>query len=124
MDNAKREVKEGGMVVKEFDSKMSRVPWLERTGFVLHLAGLRDAEIKSSYQLPNRKGDGEGQLLRICEAAELVLRDAYKLCSDMSPDRKMTQQRANILTLVSPPSTHSKDLQMIESRHEGHSREF
>lgn len=97
VNNAKREVKEGGIVVKEFDSKTSRVPWLERTGFISHLAGLLDVEIKSSYQLPNGNGDGEGQLKRICEAAELVLRDAYKLCSDMSPDRKMTQQRANIL---------------------------
>ena len=36
-------------------------------------------------------------LVRILVAAEAVLRDAYRLCSDTSPDRKMTQQRANIL---------------------------
>ena len=48
VDNAKREVEEGGSVVKEFDAKTSRVPWLEQTGFVSHLAGLCDAEIKSS----------------------------------------------------------------------------
>lgn len=97
------------MVVKEFDSKTSRVPWLERTGFVSHLAGLRDAEIKSSYQLPNRQRDGDCQLVRICEAAELVLRDAYNLCSDMSPDWKMTQQRANILNQFSAGASGGAD---------------
>jgi hypothetical protein len=42
--------------------------------------------------------DAKGaDLVRILAAAEAVLRDAYQLCSDRSPDRKMTQQRANIL---------------------------
>ena len=36
-------------------------------------------------------------LVRILVAAEGVLQDAYQLCSDSSPDRKMTQQRANTL---------------------------
>ena len=109
VENAKQEVEEGRIVVKEFDSKTSRVPWLERTGFVSHLVGLRDAEIKSSYQLPSGKGDGEDELVRICEAAELVLRDAYKLCSDMSPNRKMTQQRANILNQFYAGASGSAD---------------
>jgi hypothetical protein len=30
-------------------------------------------------------------------AAEGVLRDAYQLCSDSYPERKMTEERANIL---------------------------
>ena len=96
-------------VVEAFETRASRVPWLERTGFPSHLVGVRDAEIKSSYQLPKvcvgRRGraDEEGmkgedeRLVRICNAADLMLQDAYLLCSDTSPDRKMTQQRANIL---------------------------
>lgn len=36
-------------------------------------------------------------LVRIVTAAEAVLRVAYLMCSDMSPDRKMTQRQANIL---------------------------
>jgi hypothetical protein len=62
--------------------------------------GLKDEEIKSSSQLP-RKSEGDEKadvdLVRITHAAESVLRDAYALCSDTSPERKMTQQRANIL---------------------------
>ncbi|KAJ3457895.1 hypothetical protein MRS44_012004 [Fusarium solani] len=70
------------------------------------MRGLRDAEIQSSYSLPPKKlpgGDcgGEGEdnsdLIRILVAAETVLRDAYKLCSDKSLERKMTQQRAKRL---------------------------
>ena len=37
-------------------------------------------------------------LVRILVAAEAMLRDPYKLCSDTSPDREMTQQRADILS--------------------------
>ena len=63
---------------------------------------MRDEEIKSSYELPPKKeldADAEdADLVRIVAAAEAVLRDAYQLCSDTSPDRKMTQQRANILS--------------------------
>lgn len=96
-------------IVEAFESRASRVPWLERTGFPSHLVGVLDAEIKSSYQLPEgcvgRRGrpaeegmeGGDKRLLRICNAAEVMLQDAYLLCSDTSPDRKMTQQRANIL---------------------------
>jgi hypothetical protein len=99
-------------VVRDFgDSRSARVPWLERTGFPSHLSGLRDEEIRSSYQLPRRRAaaggggaeaadddDDDADLARIADAAEAVLRDAYALCSDTSPDRKMTQQRANILS--------------------------
>lgn len=96
-------------VVEASETRASRVPWLERTGFPSHLAGVLDAEIKSSYQLPEvcirRRGQaaeedigrGDKRLVRICNAAELMLQDAYLLCSDTSPHRKMTQQRANIL---------------------------
>lgn len=41
-----------GGTVKAFNSKTARVPWLERTGFPSRLVGLKDEEIKSSYQLP------------------------------------------------------------------------
>ncbi|KFX88316.1 hypothetical protein V490_07723 [Pseudogymnoascus sp. VKM F-3557] len=53
----------------------------------------------SCYQKKDVNGVAEGatdpNLVRILAAAEAILRDAYKLCSDTSPDRKMTQQRAN-----------------------------
>ena len=51
---------------------MSKVPWLQRTGFLTHLAGLLDKEVKSSYQL-TRPDDDDIKLARICEAAESVL---------------------------------------------------
>ena len=96
--NAAWSAKGGGdCVVEEFDSKMSRVPWLERTGFPAHLAGLRDKEISSSYQLPRSDSEDEADLRRISDAAEGVLRDAYELCNDKSPECRMTQQRAHIL---------------------------
>ncbi|SPJ88776.1 uncharacterized protein FTOL_12670 [Fusarium torulosum] len=48
------------------------------------------------------KGDGTGRaatdLRRILAVAEGMLRDAYRLCSDKSPERKMTQQRAKRLS--------------------------
>ena len=85
----------GDCVVEDFDSKMSRVPWLERTGFLSHLAGRRDKEISSSYQLPRSDSDDEANLRCISDAAEGMLRDAYELCNDKSPECRMTQQRAN-----------------------------
>jgi hypothetical protein len=76
------------------------------------MASLEDDEIKDSFKLPRKtakasknkdkdkdkdKDDGDRDLRRILDAAEAVFQDAYKLCSDTSPHRKMTQQRANIL---------------------------
>ena len=62
---------------------------------------MKDEEIKSSYELLPKKVAGTGaqdaNLVQILVAAEALLRDAYNLCSDISLDRKMTQQRANIL---------------------------
>ena len=96
--NAQWSAKGGGdRIVEDFDSKMSRVPWLQRTGFPAHLAGLRDKEISSSYQLPRPDRDDEADLRRISNAVEGMLRDAYELCNDKSPECRMTQQRANIL---------------------------
>jgi hypothetical protein len=96
------DIEEQASIVHDFgDSRSARVPWLERTAFPSHLARLKDEEIKSSYKLPPRKevdADAkDADLVRILAAAEAVLRDAYQLCSDTSPNRKMTQQRANIL---------------------------
>jgi hypothetical protein len=87
------------------DSRSERVPWLHDViRSPPHLTSLKDEEIWSSYKLPPKKElDAGGEnaedpdLVRILVAAEAVLRDAYRLCSDTSPDRKMTQQRANIL---------------------------
>jgi hypothetical protein len=59
---------------------------------------LKDKEIWSSYKLPLKKELDAGSentedpnLVRILVIAEAVLRDVYRLCSDTSPDRKMTQ---------------------------------
>jgi hypothetical protein len=96
--------KEAGIVHDFEDSWASRVPWLDRLGFLSHLVGLLDDEIYLSHQLPPAKeleGDGSNSLdpvlVRIVNATRSILRDAYQLCSDSSPQRKMTQQRANIL---------------------------
>ena len=85
--------------------RSERIPWLERTGFPSHLAGLRDTEIQSSYRLPSKQQDSnneenqeiEEDLARLLVGAESLLRDAYDLCDDYSPKRKITQQRAIIL---------------------------
>ena len=75
------------------------------TGFSTHLDGLYDAEIQSSYALHARSDENvvsngssenfsDSELRRILIAAEHTLRDAYRLCSDSSPHRKMTQLHA------------------------------
>jgi hypothetical protein len=103
--NVKADIEEQASIVHDFgDSKSERMPWLETTRFPSHMARLRDEEIRSSYRLPpkkeldwNAQGAVDLDLIRILVAAEGVLRDAYHLCSDSSPERKMTQQRANII---------------------------
>ncbi|KFZ15852.1 hypothetical protein V501_02516 [Pseudogymnoascus sp. VKM F-4519 (FW-2642)] len=100
-----RDIEEQASIVHDFaDSRSERVPWLKRVEFPLHTAMLKDEEIWSSYKLLLKKevdGGAEGatdpNLVRILAAAEAMLRDAYKLCSDTSLGWKMTQQRANIL---------------------------
>ena len=80
------------------DSRSERVPWLYNvTGFPYHNTTLKDEEIWSSYKLPLKKELDRGcentedpNLVRILVTAEAVLRDVYWLCSDTSPDRKMT----------------------------------
>lgn len=94
--------REAASTVQGFTSKTERVPWLERTGFVTHLVGLKDEEIYSSYQLPanDQAADDattDTTLVRILNVAEGLLRDAYKRCDPSSKDQKMTQQRAIIL---------------------------
>jgi hypothetical protein len=102
----KYDLEEKAAIVQDIgDSRSERIPWLhDVTGFSYHLIGLKDEEIWSSYKLPAKKNpetSGEDtadpNLVRILTAAEAVLHDANKLCNDRSPDRKMTQQRANIL---------------------------
>ncbi|KAG4427113.1 hypothetical protein IFR05_017404, partial [Cadophora sp. M221] len=104
--DVKCNLEEQAMVVQDIgDSRSERVPWLhDLTHFPSHMITLKDEEIWSSYRLPPKKELDAGSenakdpnLVRILVAAEAVLRDAYRLCSDTSPDRKMTQQRANIL---------------------------
>ena len=104
-EGARHDLRKQASVVQDLGtSRAERVPWLERTGFPSHLRGMKDSEILSSYRLPSKKelvgeaNDAEDpDLIRILAAAEAVLRDAYRLCSDTSMERKMTQQRANIL---------------------------
>ena len=104
--DVKVDIEEQANIVYDIgDSRSERVPWLhDLTGFPYHLTVLKDEEIWGSYKLPpKRELDTGGEnaedpdLVRILVAAEAMLRDAYRLCSDTSPDRKMTQQRANIL---------------------------
>ena len=103
-DDAERK---GGVVQDFTESKSSRVPWLVTLGFPAHLRGLKDDEIRSSYMLPPKRvldncdehtvPSVDPILDRILAAAEEMVSDAYELCSDTSPGRRMTQQRANIL---------------------------
>jgi len=103
--NVKGDIEEQANIVHNFeDSKFERMPWLETTRFPSHMARLRDEEIRGSYKLPpkkeldwNAQGAVNADLIRILVAAESMLRNAYQLCSDSSAERKMTQQRANIL---------------------------
>jgi hypothetical protein len=74
------------------------------TGFLYHNTILKNKEIWSSYKLlPKKELDAgnkdakDPNLVRILLAAEVVLRDAYQLYSNTSLDRKIIQQRANIL---------------------------
>ena len=97
--------KEAEIVQDVEASRADRVPWLVHTGFPTHLQGLRDTEIMSSYALPRSgddddddDGEEEGSavdmdtdLRRILTAAKGTLRDAYKLYSDKSPNRKIIQ---------------------------------
>ncbi|KAH7118689.1 hypothetical protein B0J13DRAFT_458074, partial [Dactylonectria estremocensis] len=111
LQQATRDLDEKAAIVQDVEeSRADREPWVVYTGFPTHLQGLRDAEIKSSYKLPLNNGidrhgdvgsgggygseDDDPELARILLAAEAVLRDAYQLCSNRSPERKMTQQRA------------------------------
>lgn len=104
-EGANQDLRTQASIVQDLGtSRAERVPWLDRTGFLSHLRGIKDSEVLSSYKLPSKKElDGEANdaedpdLIRILAAAEAVLRDAYRLCSDTSMERKMTQQRANIL---------------------------
>ena len=79
------------------DSRSERVPWLYNiTGFPYHNTILKDEEIWSSYKLLPKKEFNTGSensedpsLVRILLIAKAVLRDVYRLYSDISPDRKM-----------------------------------
>lgn len=105
LDIKKDLFQEAGVVRDIKESRSERIPWLhDVTRVPFHLVHLKDEEIWASYKLPSKKeleGDhsaaGDPQLVRILNAAEAMMREAYQLCSDTSPDRKMTQQRANIL---------------------------
>ena len=107
--DVKYDLEEQVTIVQDIgDSRSERVPWLyDLTGFPYYLTMLKDKEIWSSYKLPPKKelnasseGTKDPDLVRILVAAKAVLRDIYQLYSNILPDRKMIQQRANILTLT------------------------
>ncbi|WKT53704.1 hypothetical protein QSH57_004288, partial [Fusarium oxysporum f. sp. vasinfectum] len=96
---ASRDLDKEAEIVQDVEAlRADRVSWLIHTGFPTHLRGLRDTEILSSYALPRSIDPLDDDLRRILAAAEGMLRDAYRLCSDKSPERKMTQQRAKRLS--------------------------
>jgi len=115
-EDVKDDIAKQAAIVQDFgDSRSAVVPWLQKTAFPSHIAGLTDDEIKGSFKLPSKKialatvskskgkgkdkdkDDEDKDLRQILDAVEAVFQDAYELCSDTSPNRKMTQQRANIL---------------------------
>jgi hypothetical protein len=114
-EKVKEEVaKEAGIVHDFEDSRASHVPWLERTGFHSHLKELLDEEIYGSYKLPSdRELEGgsfdDPTLARIIAGTRSLLNAAYELCSDTSPDRKMTYQRACILNEFYAGATGKSD---------------
>jgi hypothetical protein len=106
--------KEAGIVHDFEDSRASRVPWLERTGFPSHLKDLFDEEIYGSYKVPSDRELEGGSfddpiLARIITGTRSLLNAAYELCSDTSPDRKMTYQRACILNEFYAGATGKSD---------------
>ena len=97
--DVKCDLEEQVTVVQDIgDSRSERVLWLyDIMGFLYYMTMLKDEEIWSSYKLSPKKelnADGEGiedpNLVRILIAIEAILRDAYQLYNDTSPDRKMT----------------------------------
>jgi orsellinic acid/F9775 biosynthesis protein OrsD/helicase-like protein/RAD3-like DEAD/DEAH box helicase len=102
-EKVKEEMAEQAGIVHEFeDSRASHIPWLERTGIIFHITGLPDSEIRSSYKLPRPQeladpSSGDAVLIRILNTTRSFLQEAYKLCDDTSPERKLTYQRACIL---------------------------
>lgn len=103
---------QGGVVRNPGDGPASEeVPWLQMTQFPHHLAGLADEDIRSSIALPSRRrrmpsggdyddddGGDDADLVRVLAAADAVLQRAYRLCSDRTPESRMTYQRALVLS--------------------------
>jgi hypothetical protein len=96
--NVKANIKKQANIVHNIrDSRSERVLWLyDIIGFLFYIAKLKDKEIWSLYKLPPKreldidsKDAEDPHLVRILVTAEAVLRDAYRLYSNISPDRKM-----------------------------------
>lgn len=111
------------MVDKE---RTERVPWLNKLGLTPYLAGLSDAEVKSSYQVPqwrhlanNEEGDEDDHdasrsssddnsdreddetLSIIVGATKEMLTQAYNIVDEDSEECRLTEQRAAILSKFS-----------------------
>ncbi|PKK43131.1 hypothetical protein CI102_13474 [Trichoderma harzianum] len=81
--------KKAGIVPVTDGSRRERIPWLILDGHVNNGGGGGGGS--------DRDCNVDADLVRLLNAAEGILRDAYKLCCDRSPGRKITQQRARIL---------------------------
>jgi hypothetical protein len=83
-EKVKEEVAREAGIVHDFeDSRASRVPWLERTGFPSHLKGLFDEEIYGSYKVPSDRELEGGSfddpiLARIITGTRSLLNAAYE----------------------------------------------
>jgi hypothetical protein len=53
-EKVKRDIVKQAAIVQDFgDSRSAVVPWLQKTAFPSHLAGLTDDEIRGSFKLPS-----------------------------------------------------------------------
>ena len=91
VEGVNNDIAEQASIVQDFeDSRSAQVPWLKKTAFPSHLAGLTDNEIKGSFKLPSKKtkdkDNRDKDLRQILDAAKALFQDAYQLCSDASPN--------------------------------------
>ena len=83
MSQAQRDAAEAANRVRGFDEHRSTVvPWLRETGIVDHLRGLKKDEIRAAIAIP--PPDDDGDLRRILDANEGMLREAHGWCFDGS----------------------------------------
>lgn len=95
--NVKEEIATQAGIVHDFeDSRSARVPWLERTGFPSHIAGLSDDEIHLSFLPPSIK-----ELEQKDGSKALKLRILYLSKSSMLP-RHIYETHINYAVILRP----------------------